>query len=208
MFKSIIKKTKDFLGISSNYKYYNYYYKTVYKNYEYDTYLALVNKAIQEPVITNQDIHFAYQIQFNSTLNECIKKINVPYRIKAEANDVTMVYFKIQLGANKVRGQMHFYKNKLFLGNYIFNKLDSAKKEEVLNLLYQKYTQTNFPNNKPAISNQNQEAILIEDSVDLTINYIKTSSVFFSDIKEEMALKQYQAEQTLILQQQKLYDHL
>lgn len=101
-----------------------------------------------------------------------------------------LLYYRIMLGGHKVKLEMHFKEDELFHCSYRFSYLKDTQKQEIINIIEQKYfggEHLDYRSNN--ISDVNKTTINIEDSIDFTINYLFYGNSDFFEIIETLKSK-------------------
>ena len=113
------------------------YYKAVLSQYvNFNSYISIYNKTIQLGTI-----HTEVAIQSNILGMEArtvTGKYGRPDFVFTEGSLSVYVY-KWKLNGIRTRCEVHFYKNRSFLVNYIYNQLDSRKMEYITDSIMNKY---------------------------------------------------------------------
>jgi hypothetical protein len=101
---------------------------------------------------------------------------------------LSVYVYKWKFNGLKTRCEVHLYKNKAFLVNYIYNQLEKDEREYILNTVANKYldkylTKVNLDKSK--ISDKNNNVLFVSDFLTgLKISYLSNCE---SDWYEEMA---------------------
>ena len=167
-----------FKSRSRNNMYYSrdYYYEiSLDKYYNVETYLQLVKNKNKQALTTEQDILFSTSSLFKDQPRKYLKRKygNPNYEVshKFPFGVVNILFYKIFLGTQKVRLELHFFKNQLFFFNYTFSYLkDEDEKNLILKVLSEKYNLSQQIN--PAtqfITDKSGNAIMLMDSIALFV---------------------------------------
>jgi len=151
---------------SKNYHYNAAYYKDMLSHYvNFSTYLNIFDNTISlTPIHTNIDIQ-------RGILGGSPKSITFihgkPLLIFSEKK-LSIYMYKWKFNGIKTKCEVHFYNNKAFMVNYIYNQLDSDDKDYVLKAIESKYLASNtnaMTLVRSKITDQNNNILFITDFV-------------------------------------------
>ena len=113
------------------------YYKAVLGQYvNFSSYINIYTNTINL-----KSIHTAVDIQaevLGADSKDVIAQYGKPSFVFTEKSLSVLVY-KWKFNGLKTRCEIHFYKNKAFLVNYIYNQLDAQEKEYIIKTITDKY---------------------------------------------------------------------
>jgi hypothetical protein len=166
-----------------------YYYSIIINEYSnIKSYLALYNKCINTDTInlkTDVNIHYSEFLKFGASIKDAKKLLKKPnYHIQNNKSlNIEILVYRILIGTHRVKCQMHFFRDQLFLYNYTFTNTKKEENTKILEILHNKYLdQHNNQDIKNIIDNYNN-CIQINNDLELTINYIALNSELFKKIK-------------------------
>lgn len=166
--------------------YYRSYYDRIFTQYnDTSSYLLLYNKYTATSTIkTDVEICFSKALKFGCSVLEVKNKLHKPnYQIRQNESLCTeILLYRIFIGKHKVRCQMHFYKDRLFLYNYTFSYVNKFETKEIINVIKEKYVSDIGIHAEQNIIDKFNNCLQIEDDVRLTINYLSLNSDFFNEI--------------------------
>lgn len=160
------------------------YYTTLTDQYsdfsEYSRIIDLYKK--KEISKTNKIITIQKDQLFNINNKKNItKKIKDPQfksKIKKNNLDIEIYFYKIIIGGNKVRLELHLNKKKMFYYNYTFsNYLNNQQYQNIIKIIQEKYLDgLSIDTDRQSIVDQHKTVLNIENTIELKIHYISTSS--------------------------------
>jgi len=114
-----------------------YYYEQLYDKFQNEeTYLNLIKKIKSKPtLITPNSILFGTNLKFNYSYND-IKEIfgKAYYKIEnIEIKDLRILFYRLNIGGQKAKAEIHLFENKIFLMKYTFSYLTEKEKKLFLN---------------------------------------------------------------------------
>jgi hypothetical protein len=140
-FNKMGNRIKALFGISDR-SYYQYYDKVGGQINDPNYYLSLFRKcSSNEFVTTSNEIYKSQSMKFGCSIDVVKKKLsnlNIHY-FDNQPLKIVILYYKTLIGHYKVRTQMHFHNNKLFLFNYSCPYTTKTEKDEIISILRQKY---------------------------------------------------------------------
>jgi len=185
------------------YSYYyprNYYYEKILDKYsDGHFYVNLINnlKKINE-IETNTEIRLIDNKKLNEiVIKDIIRKYGKPnYKIICEdLFEIKVLFYRQKLAYHKTKLEFHFCKNNLFLYTYTFSYLNLEDKNEIIQILKEKYLEGK---SKDIINNyivdKNKNIILLEDSIDFSIYYSYKNNIALEMILEYIDLKKVKDE--------------
>lgn len=168
--------------------YQSFYYQSLkHKKNTLDTYLKLYQECTNSNFITTDlKISFSDDLTFGSSIRQA-KKINGTPNFKSEDKDINLevLYYRLLIGSHKVKCQLFFYKNELFMYCYTFTHIKNMNNNEVLDTIKAKYLNENQNYSKEIIKDNYNNCIHFEDDISLTISYTSLSSMFYNKILEK-----------------------
>jgi hypothetical protein len=107
---------------------------------------------------------------------------------------------------HRVKLEIHFFKNVLFLYSYTFSYLSADDKAEIIRLFEKKYLnhcQLNI--NEDYIVNKNNIMISFVDNVDFSVTYFNSEASIFNNVNELVSKEKKQERSKKIESKIKLY---
>ena len=187
-FLNIIKKILRFYKWKKN-SYDDYYYNIVINEYSnIKSYLTLYNMCLNTEIgniKTDVDIYFSEILKFGASKYEAQKLLKKPnYHIQNNKSlNIEILVYRIFIGSHRVKCQMHFFKNKLFLYNFTFKNTRKEENKRLLEILYSKYIPGFHNQNLKNIIDNSNNCIQIKNDLELSLNYIALNSELFKKIK-------------------------
>ena len=194
----------------------DYYYEiSLDKYYNVETYLQFVKNKNKEALVTEQDILFSTSTLFRDQPKKYLKKKygNPNYEVthKFPFGVVNILFYKIFLGTQKVRLELHFFQSQLFFFNYTFSYLkDEEEKNLILKVLSAKYElKQQIDPTTHFITDKSGNAIMLTDSIALVINYLcNVKSQVYLDMEAYADRLAVEQEELKAKKQQELFDRL
>ncbi|MGZ3766493.1 MAG: hypothetical protein ACXVB0_14840 [Mucilaginibacter sp.] len=113
------------------------YYKAVLSQYvNFTSYINIFNNTINLG-----SIHTEMDVQpdvLGAQAKDLVDRYGKPNFIFTE-KDLAVFVYKWKFNGLKTRCEIHFYKNKAFLVNYIYNQLDKTEKDYIISTITRKY---------------------------------------------------------------------
>ncbi|MBL4660194.1 MAG: hypothetical protein JKY19_07545 [Alcanivoracaceae bacterium] len=194
-----------------NYSSREYYYKRLSeKNEGLSTYFDLMNVTHKKKVKTSTRlIHFEGKVSNQlMTIADVIDKYGKPqYKFfkKHLSLSITVLFYKLMFGSQKVKLELHFHNNLLFHYNTTFSYLNNESKNLIINIFRKKYLngdQLDIKND--CIVDSKNSSITFSDNMDFIVNYSYCmGSLFFKNIFKELQCEENKKE---LLKQRKIKD--
>lgn len=198
--KAYIEKKKD-----RNY-YKSFYYKNSFYSYDFFSRFNVIQEYNQS-FILNSVLKFKGKIDFNSTTLNVINSLGKS-RYTSDYENIKnyhILYYKNKINDLKNRSQLHFYNHSFFYGIQQFPYLSSIQKEELLNLLRNKYSIPSQEKLPYKIKDLQNNILFVSDNLNFSLEYItgnetllKSILTFYNKAIEKKALHIERKKQTLI----------
>jgi hypothetical protein len=171
-------------GKSSYYKR-DYQMRTALQKYErLEPYLVLYKEsAVKQQVKTDIEIKFSKNLAFGDTLkNAKLELSSLDYDVLGKNNlGIEILAYKRIVGGIKVKCQLHFFRNKLFMFNYSFNNPTKEKANEIIKILNHKYLKSGDYASFPVITDAHNNCIMVKNTAVFELNYLAHDSDFFNN---------------------------
>lgn len=188
----------------SRYTVYKYYYNK-YSKYEY---LSEKHKSlhIYENILeknntlenhdTEQPITFHKNLKFNDTKTRVKKRLGNPvYQITNTKNeDINIFFYKIQIGKQKIKCEVHFYKNAIILFTYHLPYIKNKESKTMFSFLYRKYGLNEYESFPIKIKDATNKTLIIAKHIGVNLSYVDTSHHFFDTLKKHIKEKELHKE--------------
>lgn len=151
----------------------------------FNFYSSLLKNCIPHNCIkTNVEICFNSSLKFGTFINDAVKIIeDENYHIRYNQSlHIEVIFFRMSVGNHRVKCQMHFFKNRLFLYNFTFSDMKEFEINEIFNVLQIKYLPNSQNYSKQNIIDDYNNYIQISNEVELRINYLSLNSPVFNKI--------------------------
>lgn len=159
--------------------------------HKYDSpgaYLALYEKCLNaESLKTDVDIHFLDGVDFGANLKQVISCLpeKTPYDIlNHEALNIKIIFYKVVIAEYRVKCQIHFFGDRMFLCNYLFSYLREDEIQHVIKILRKKYLPDTEHYSQELISDHKGNYISLETSMGLSFNYLSAGHGLYESIRE------------------------
>ncbi|SEJ21143.1 hypothetical protein SAMN05192553_102944 [Cyclobacterium xiamenense] len=225
---TIIKKILRLLKTNAAYYLRDYYHEAYYGQDYYldnvfrqhkklETYLELLELDNKQPLLTDVNISFSDNQNFHENEVNFFKlkygKPNYSISNSYPFGEIKKLFYRVHIGTHKVKMELNFFENSLFLYNYTFSQIkNSNEKIEIQNLLKKKYQIDEKYNLLPDnyyIIDRNQSVIVLSDNVNFTINYIlNTNSNLYNQMKNALKKEIGQDEHLADRNKQEIYKRL
>lgn len=213
----ILKKILGLTKTNNIYFFRDYYYVRQLKMYkDLEMYLDLINYRHKKLFKTERDIAFSDSKLFKKNEIKYLKsKYGKPDNTltnKFLFGKIKILFYQVYFANQKVRMELHFFQNSLFMYSYKFLHLDKkSDKNKILNILKEKYGIESGEDIsiKFCIMDKNMSLIIPSDNFNLTINYIlKTNSDLFHKMHDYSKKEKERHEQLINLKKRELYRRL
>lgn len=198
---TILKRIRYYI---SKYAIYKYYYNK-YSKYEYLSekhknllfYEKLFEKVSNTNTIhTTQDVSFRKKLKFNDSKSK-IKKVlgNPAYEItNTENKDIEILFYKIQIGQEKIRCEVHLYRNKLFLFTYQLTYIKHKNSQLMLSILKKNYKVNHHDIFSNRISDKSDNSLMVSKHIGINLTYVNLTHSFFTFLKSHLSEKEHYTE--------------
>ena len=179
----LLRRIKKALPAPNEIYYYSskHYYETLKVKYStLEPYLKLLKQFSQlSPIKSSIEV----KSELGSTIESILKKYGKPRHRFTNMTPLSnqVLFYKFLLGGHKVKCEMHFCKNRLFLFKYIFSYLTPENRDKIADMVSLKYLDRSVDFKIHKISSENGKEISIYDSAEFTISYLDGKSDFFPE---------------------------
>lgn len=139
----------------------------------------------------NTPISLINGLKLGATINEVRRKFKVaPYvqTIKSDGLRRNILLYKIKLGGQKVKIEVHFYKNELFFCKTTISYLKESEKEEAIRHFGQKYNFEELVFTNKNLIDENNNCVKLTTGKDFVLNYIQLENPIFEKIQLKTTL--------------------
>ena len=151
-------------------------------------YCDIYDKNISKRKIATQlDVEYSKHIQFGASLSNVKKSMpGKPYQMPFSSNGVNrkVVLYRLKLGSQKVKVEMHFYKNQLFFYKFIYSYASPSERRELTRALISKYNLPNVDVTSHTIFDKNRNCIQVDDYIEFSISFTEMGNPIFALIEE------------------------
>ncbi len=196
---TLIQKIRKYF---SRYMLYKYYYNK-YSKYEYlsekyknlHAYENILEKNSNTTLNrhTKQFITFHKKLTFNDSKSKTKKILGNPiYQITNTKNENIEVYFyKILIGKQKIRCEVHFYKDNLILFTYHLPYIKNEETKMMFSFLYEKYGLSEHDPFPIKIKDHKDKTLIISKHIGVNLMYVDCNHFFFEQLKDSLRKKEY-----------------
>ncbi len=176
-----------------------YYYEILLDKYRDGLFYSnLINNLKKtDGIKTDTEIRlFDNKIPNEVVINDIIRKYGKPnYKIIYEdLFEIKVLFYRQKLGEHKTKVEFHFFRNNLFFYTYTFPYLNLENKNEIIQMIKEKYLEgksediiNNFiTSNLSYIVDKNKNIILYNDSIDFSIYYYCDNKKIMEKIMESI----------------------
>lgn len=155
-----------------------YYYHAVLNRHNNGVFYNGLIKSIENygNIKTSKNIKLLKNKSLNSTTLKDVKRKFGRFNnriINDELYDVKVLLYKHKIGRYKAKMELHFYKNRLFFYAYTFSYINMDEKEEIINIIKDKYLKVDSVNLfDKYIVDQNENIMMINDKIEFSIYYL------------------------------------
>jgi len=163
-----------------------------YNNIE--NYLQVYKDALEKKKIcTSNEIFLKNNLEFDCTINKAERLYDKPHYVIKNTTDhnINILFYRLLIGGQKVKCEMHFYEKRLFFFNYTFSYVTDPDKELIIKVIHNKYLSDSFDYQNENIIDKNGNIITINESHGLVINYIASTHKFFKEVTSLMEINKF-----------------
>lgn len=177
--KKLWGKFKYLISFNKSPYYLNRYYKESLLT-KYDNCLHF--ESYRKSMVLLKDV--STNIDIGTDLNKSQKQIRAKHGKpnfklnKTYIKNHVILYYKFIIAGYKSKCEFHLHNSKVFYISYSFSGLDSNEKTDLIRIVSQKYTKDSLDYNKLKLIDSLGNNLSINDSVELTINYLNPNSEF------------------------------
>ncbi|MCL9807177.1 hypothetical protein NAT51_16710 [Flavobacterium amniphilum] len=207
MIRFLIKIKKHFFH---HYNYIDdYYYEKISNEFnDLNTYLIILNQTKKNVTLkTKAVICFSEKITFGEKKQNIVKVLKRPKCI-IKCEKVEILIYKLLIGRHRIKCQFHLFEGKLFFYNYTFPYVNNNQKNEILDVLHQKYIDSKYEMGINNIVDDYSSLIFVKDEFELSINYISLESKFLKSLELFSTVKEKHEENEKKKIQERMYRHL
>jgi ribosomal protein S24E len=196
-----IRKIKSYISRLSAYKSHNKYskYEYLYENHKnLNIYENLFKNLLGTPSSESQRlISFSKYFSFNDSKAKIKKKLGQPtFQILNTKNkDIDIFFYKIQVGNEKIKCEVHFYNNTLFLFKYEQPYIKKKESKMMFSILQKNYGFKDSNQLPEKIIDINDNALIVSNHIGVTLSYVYTSHPFFDLLEHQISEKKLYKEQ-------------
>ena len=172
-----------YFGYKKQYYKHSYYQAKTEQYKDISPYLSLYEKSKELKYSRAcMEICYSPDLKFGCSIQAVKNKLHKPNFHIQTNKSTNILFYRLMIGDYKVRCQMHFLNNKLFLYNYCFSHNDAKANEEVIKVIKEKYAIDSDNPTRENIIDHFNNCIQIDDDVELKISYFSLNSPFFKKI--------------------------
>lgn len=195
---TLIQRIRKYFSRYTLYKYYyNKYNKYEYLSEKHKNLYIYENVLERNNTVENREnkqlITFHKDLKFND-LKTKVKKIlgNPSYQITNVKNENIEIYFyKILIGKQKVKCEVHFYKNNLILFTYHLPHIKNKETKTMFSFLYKKYGLNEYESFPVKIKDPKNKTLIVAKHIGVSLTYVDTSHFFFDQLKKTIRKKEF-----------------
>lgn len=164
------------------------YANTLEKYNDLNRYCDVYDKNIsRRKITTDVELEYSKFIQFGATTKD-VRKImpkrthQITFTTKGLYRKVLL--FRVKIGGQNVKIEMHFFKNQLFYYKFIFSYAKPAERRELTRALIGKYNLPNLDLTSHTVFDKHRNCILVDDYIEYSISYTQMGNPFFAQIED------------------------
>jgi hypothetical protein len=170
---------------------YRYYERLLEKYSDGTFYSRLIHKikSVKGRETKTSINHIEHKPFKETSITDIIKKHGKPnYKIiYDDLLNIKVLFYREKLGKHKTKLEFHFFNEQLFFYTYTFSYLNNDDKNELVDILEEKYLEGEKIDMKgDFIVDDNNNIILINDKQDFSIYYICDNRIALESIKEHI----------------------
>lgn len=164
----------------------SYYYQQLLEKCNNNDFNLELHKELESKnsICINDDILHNHKMKFGCSIHDVKRKFGLKahYSVSSKINPtIDILLYRLMIGGQKVKCELHFFENSLFIFNYTFSYLSSKSKEIISNLIFDKYLQRSFDFANQKITDGAGNTINVNDGNTFEINYVASGDVFFKE---------------------------
>jgi hypothetical protein len=214
---NIIRIIRSFISKKTEYNYYSkeYYYKKLFEHYnnlnEYNKLIRRID--IDKPLLTDFEISLIKDLSFtNITRKLVLRRFGKPYykhKIKETEFEIELFIYKIFIGKYKTKLETHFFNDTLFYYTFTFSLNLETQKNEIIRIFEKKYSKGNeIDVNNQYIKDKHQSVVIVDNSLELKIHYLNSTSAILSLIHLQEQLKKQRESKSVKKLEKEVYNTL
>ena len=138
-------------------------------------------------IATKVNLEYSKHIQFGATVSHVKKTMPgkayvMPFN--SEGVNRKVILYRVKIGAQKVKVEMHFYKNQLFFYKFIFSYASPTERRDLTRELISKYDLPNVDMTSHTIFDKNRNCIQVDDYIEFSVSYTEMDNPIFTLIEE------------------------
>jgi hypothetical protein len=163
------------------------YTDTLSKYHELNIYSTIYDKNISKQKInTKVEMEYSINIPFGASLRQ-VRKI-MPrgtdrVYFKSEGLGRRVLLYRVKIGNQNVKIEMHFYKKSLFYYKFIFSYADATERMSLTRALINKYKLPSVDLTNHSVFDEHRNCIQVEDGIEYSISYTQMGNPFFEKIE-------------------------
>ncbi|HOU98273.1 MAG TPA: hypothetical protein PLP65_05450 [Bacteroidales bacterium] len=178
---NILKAYIERKKVKNYYK--SYYYKNSFYAYDFFERYNLI-ETFDKTFSFSSLIHFKGKIEFNISSKEIFIKLGESRYTSnhEEIKNYQILHYKNKINDLKNRSQLHIYNDMFFYGIQLFPYLSSIQKEELIQLLKNKYSIPSDEHLPFKIKDKQNNILFVSDNLNLSLDYITGNEMMLSTL--------------------------
>lgn len=135
---------------------------------------------------TSENIEEVARLKLGASIKDIRATLKVKPIVQTHNNSGLrrhVLLFKLKMNGQKIKIEAHFHKNKLFFFKYIFSYANELERELIIDNLANQYKVDSNQLKVNKVIDDNSNIIKLNESMDLSINFIQQKSSFFQRLK-------------------------
>jgi hypothetical protein len=138
-------------------------------------------------IATKVDLEYSKHIQFGATVSHVKKTMpGKAYLMPFSSQGVNrkVILYRIKIGNQKVKVEMHFYKNQLFFYKFIYSYASPTERRELTRALISKYNLPNIDVTSHTIFDKSRNCVQVDDYIEFSISFTEMENPIFTLIED------------------------